>query len=588
MLSRAETLYSTRLTREGSSRDTGMTSAMRSRRPQRRAATPKHVQSTSTMASSTNSTARLGPVYHPPLPMHHPPSTWSYPSGPFTRSGAAGPSSSPSTSGSPLSTFAGFAQAFGYRSPISIPTWQQEPPPSFNHTCIDDVSGQGYHDSDAATYAGHAATAYEGRDLTAYEGRASAHPYTYEAASTTYGRPQARHAPTSRQPAATHYGSAVTVDNQEERLLEKRLGNLKPRAGQDLKGKGRESIPNEAYNPIKGEANHTPNLEGDDYKALLERIREATVLSIDTVLEARRAPSNVPPLIVPSSTAGRHLSFLASPPLSRPPSTHLDCVACCSPTDRTSSVVGPCGHAFCVGCLARLVCVALTDESVYPLSCCKQPLPMRCVQEMSSRGVGELPTRPMKQEQGVRAAEDVATRSVSAQPTVTVEDLLLPHLLWQFREKQREYGAKPEDRVYCATARCSAFLGSAVHAEGAIALESSAPSWTTRTTSASTLRTSTSTSTTNTSTPTTLLCPSCACITCVGCRQPAHPGRDCAEQADTQFDALVKEHKWRRCPACGAMVERTEGCPHMTCRCGKAFCYLCGKKYTPRHACRRW
>jgi hypothetical protein len=45
---------------------------------------------------------------------------------------------------------------------------------------------------------------------------------------------------------------------------------------------------------------------------------------------------------------------------------------------------------------------------------------------------------------------------------------------------------------------------------------------------------------------------------------------------------VAREHQWKRCPAagCGHMVERTEGCNHMRCRCGCDFCYACGSRYS--------
>jgi len=35
----------------------------------------------------------------------------------------------------------------------------------------------------------------------------------------------------------------------------------------------------------------------------------------------------------------------------------------------------------------------------------------------------------------------------------------------------------------------------------------------------------------------------------------------------------------RQCPQCKAYVQRFTGCPHMTCRCGCHWCWLCGGKY---------
>ena len=35
--------------------------------------------------------------------------------------------------------------------------------------------------------------------------------------------------------------------------------------------------------------------------------------------------------------------------------------------------------------------------------------------------------------------------------------------------------------------------------------------------------------------------------------------------------------KTQACPRCFALVERSEGCNHMHCRCGADFCWICGK-----------
>ena len=31
------------------------------------------------------------------------------------------------------------------------------------------------------------------------------------------------------------------------------------------------------------------------------------------------------------------------------------------------------------------------------------------------------------------------------------------------------------------------------------------------------------------------------------------------------------------------MIERTEGCNHMTCKCGNQFCYVCGANWNTAH-----
>ncbi|KAI4519782.1 hypothetical protein K525DRAFT_205272, partial [Schizophyllum commune Loenen D] len=136
-----------------------------------------------------------------------------------------------------------------------------------------------------------------------------------------------------------------------------------------------------------------------------------------------------------------------------------------------------------------------------------------------------------------------------------VEAKLPSDLLEQFNAKRWEYAVPAHVRVYCAKAGCSAFLG---------ASEGVAYKW-------GTLE---------------MTCVACGTTTCVRCRQAAHAGRDCVQESTAQFDALVKERNWKRCPWCGSTVERTEGCSQMTCRCGKEFCYKCGKKFGVRHKCK--
>ncbi|KAG8933607.1 hypothetical protein FRC02_011529 [Tulasnella sp. 418] len=80
-------------------------------------------------------------------------------------------------------------------------------------------------------------------------------------------------------------------------------------------------------------------------------------------------------------------------------------------------------------------------------------------------------------------------------------------------------------------------------------------------------------------------CPACQRMICVKCRAPWHTGLTCAEFADQNtadqltYD-LAKRSGWRRCPRCKMIVERSSGCPHMSCRCGHHFCYRCGSDYT--------
>jgi len=67
-------------------------------------------------------------------------------------------------------------------------------------------------------------------------------------------------------------------------------------------------------------------------------------------------------------------------------------------------------------------------------------------------------------------------------------------------------------------------------------------------------------------------------------------GKDTQEALDRRSDALKEQeneneqaamnlalgHGWTQCPACRHLIERTEGCQLMTCRCGAEFHYTGG------------
>ncbi|XP_022721674.1 probable E3 ubiquitin-protein ligase RNF144A-B [Durio zibethinus] len=88
-------------------------------------------------------------------------------------------------------------------------------------------------------------------------------------------------------------------------------------------------------------------------------------------------------------------------------------------------------------------------------------------------------------------------------------------------------------------------------------------------------------------------CPYCHRLFCAQCRVSWHAGFSCEEyqklnedergREDLMLRNLAKENKWRTCPSCLHMIEKTEGCLHMTCRCKFEFCYACGSEWTHDH-----
>ncbi|KAL8386940.1 hypothetical protein RB595_010284 [Gaeumannomyces hyphopodioides] len=75
-----------------------------------------------------------------------------------------------------------------------------------------------------------------------------------------------------------------------------------------------------------------------------------------------------------------------------------------------------------------------------------------------------------------------------------------------------------------------------------------------------------------------VICRRCRTRVCIMCKRDAHPlGQDCP--ADWELDAVLKmgeKSGWRRCYKCRTLVELSQGCTHMTCRCKAQFCYICG------------
>ena len=84
-----------------------------------------------------------------------------------------------------------------------------------------------------------------------------------------------------------------------------------------------------------------------------------------------------------------------------------------------------------------------------------------------------------------------------------------------------------------------------------------------------------------------LNCPLCKKHYCLTCKVAYHEGVTCkeyrathdVEKLDAEFVAFAKGKQFKQCPHCAFWVERSTGCDHMTCRCGKYFCYKCGGIY---------
>ncbi|KXN85220.1 hypothetical protein AN958_11495 [Leucoagaricus sp. SymC.cos] len=178
-------------------------------------------------------------------------------------------------------------------------------------------------------------------------------------------------------------------------------------------------------------------------------------------------------------------------------------------------------------CLANLVRAATTDESLFPVRCCRKNI-----------------------------------------PTEQLASYLSQALLTTFRAKAREFGTPANARVYCYVPTCSTFLGNAEEAK------QSQKDW--RTWGGFF------------SSPTKLRCDKCRVETCVECRQRAHPNDSCQHnQAAEQVKDLARAQGWQTCPSCKRIIELSFGCNHMTCYCGYEFCYECAARWKTC-GCEQW
>ncbi|CAH8390535.1 unnamed protein product [Eruca vesicaria subsp. sativa] len=136
--------------------------------------------------------------------------------------------------------------------------------------------------------------------------------------------------------------------------------------------------------------------------------------------------------------------------------------------------------------------------------------------------------------------------------------LLTPKLEEMWKQRIKDNAIPVTERVYCPYLRCSALMSKTKIAESAKSL------------------------------PGVRRCVECRGLFCVDCKVPWHGKLSCSEYKklhpnpnppadDVKLKSVATNNKmWRQCGKCQHMIEVTQGCNHITCRCGHEFCYNCG------------
>ncbi|CAD8194525.1 unnamed protein product [Paramecium pentaurelia] len=79
-------------------------------------------------------------------------------------------------------------------------------------------------------------------------------------------------------------------------------------------------------------------------------------------------------------------------------------------------------------------------------------------------------------------------------------------------------------------------------------------------------------------------CAYCKVEVCKLCKQRSHPLQTCEENLQQVLNEWQENRDTQQCPRCKIIVEKINGCNHMTCQfCQHEWCWICGSDYTSIH-----
>lgn len=87
------------------------------------------------------------------------------------------------------------------------------------------------------------------------------------------------------------------------------------------------------------------------------------------------------------------------------------------------------------------------------------------------------------------------------------------------------------------------------------------------------------------------ICGACNAETCRKCHLEYHPYITCEryklfkEDPDMSLKDWAKGKNVKECPFCKSTIEKSEGCNHVLCRCGKHICWVCLDFFTHQEPC---
>ncbi|KAK9804884.1 hypothetical protein WJX72_010088 [[Myrmecia] bisecta] len=208
------------------------------------------------------------------------------------------------------------------------------------------------------------------------------------------------------------------------------------------------------------------------------------------------------------------------------------CGICLEEVKSICGVAG-CGHQFCNSCLGQHISTRIQSKRV----------PIRCPEHECATLIDGRECRKLLQSSGASA-----------------------NLLEELLQLEIEASIPEEQRIYCPNPRCALLL---VRDDQGTAARQNVRS----------------------------RCPACQQLMCASCRAAWHTGLTCEEfrrrpsPEERAFLALVHSSRWKACPKCKRVIQRSAGCNHMTCKCGTHFCYRCGAAYPvisgyPQPACK--